>query len=328
MSSSATLAPAPPGPAEAGSVPQRRPRLVRAELRKIFTTSTWWLIGLFILISTGLTLLGNILSANQNLRAAEQMRAHPPDFSNLPPGQRPSATEQQQILEDFARRTDIPGIVAEHAANIFTSGQFLGLMLIVILGVLVVTNEFTHQTATPTFLTTPRRTRVIVAKLVAAMVLAAFYWLLSTVISVGFGVLNFSLAGYEIPFTSVQLWRPVAMNLLAYIIWAVLGVGFGVLLRNQLGATITAAGLYLVGLPSALVVFGLIHAYLIHSDAIWNFIVAVPGVASMVMVSVEPPTFGPDGTGVPWWVGALVLIAYGVVAGAIGTLITRRRDIS
>ena len=30
----------------------------------------------------------------------------------------------------------------------------------------------------------------------------------------------------------------------------------------------------------------------------------------------------------PWWVGALVLIGYGVVAGVIGTLITRKRDIS
>jgi hypothetical protein len=30
----------------------------------------------------------------------------------------------------------------------------------------------------------------------------------------------------------------------------------------------------------------------------------------------------------PQWVGAVVLIGYGVVAGVIGTLITRRRDIS
>jgi len=325
--SSATLAPA-TEPAEARSVPSLRPRLVRAELRKIFTTSTWWLIGMFILIGTGLTLLVNVLDANQRLRAAEQMRLHPPDFSTAPPGQRPSASEQQAILEDFARRTDIPAILAEQSADVFTSGQFLGLMLIVILGVLVVTNEFTHQTATPTFLATPRRTRVILAKLVAAMVLAAGYWLVATAVSVGVGVLNFSLAGYDVPFASMQVWRPVAMNLLAYVLWAVLGVGFGVLIRNQLGATLTAAGLYLIGLPSALILFGFIHTYLIHSDVVWNFIVAVPGVASMVMVSVEPPRFGPEQTGVPWWIGALVLTAYGVVAGMIGTLITRRRDIS
>ena len=35
------------------------------------------------------------------------------------------------------------------------------------------TNEFFHQTATTTFLTTPHRTAVILAKLVAAIVLGA-----------------------------------------------------------------------------------------------------------------------------------------------------------
>ena len=57
----------------------------------------------------------------------------------------------------LAERTDIPRLVAQHTAEIFTSGQFLGLMLVIIVGVLVVTNEYTHQTATATFLTTPRR---------------------------------------------------------------------------------------------------------------------------------------------------------------------------
>jgi ABC-type transport system involved in multi-copper enzyme maturation permease subunit len=328
MSGSSTLAPAEAQPAEAASTPPRRPRLVRAELRKIFTTSTWWLIGTFLLINTALMLLVHIVNANQRLEMAEQMRLHPPDFDNAPPGQRPSAREQQQMLEEFARQTDIPAIVAEQAANVFTSGQFLGLMFIVILGVLVVTNEFTHQTATMTFLATPRRTRVIVAKLVAAVVLATGYWLVSTAVSVGFGVLNFSLRGYSVPFADMQVWRPVAMNLLAYLLWAMLGVGFGVLIRHQLGATLTAAGLYLVNLPAALIVIGFIYANLIHSDAVWNLVVAFPGVASLVMVAAEPPSFVAGQEGLAWWIGALVLTAYGVVAGAIGTLITRRRDIS
>ena len=328
MSTSIEATAAATDPAAPEAARQQAPRLVRAELRKIFTTSAWWLMGLFILIGTGLALLINIVGANQDLSTAEQLRGHPPDFSQMPASQRPTATQQQEILADFARQTDIPARLAEHAANIFTSGQFLGLMLIVILGALVVTNEYTHQTATATFLTTPRRTRVILAKLAAGVVLAAGYWLLTTLISVGFGALNFSLRGYDVPFTNPEVGRAVAMNLLAYALWAVLGIGFGVLIRSQLGATITAAGLYLVSLPSAVLVFGLIHANLIKNDAVWNFIVAVPGVASMVMVSAEPLRFGPEQDGIQWWIGALVLIAYGVLAGFVGTLITRRRDIS
>jgi hypothetical protein len=52
--------------------------------------------------------------------------------------------------------------------------------------------------------------------------------------------------------------------------------------------------------------------------------VAWPGVASQVMISPEPVL--PDSP--DWWVGALVLAGYGVLFGVIGTLITRKRDIS
>jgi hypothetical protein len=135
------------------------------------------------------------------------------------------------------------------------------------------------------------------------------------------------LSGYEIPWDNLTVWRAVAMNLLAYTLWALLGVGFGVLIRSQLGATITAAALYLLSVPAALVVFAAL-AQVTKSEAVWNFIVVVPGVASSVMVASEPAQFGPEASMVTWWMGALVLIGYGAVAGVIGTLITRRRDIS
>lgn len=331
MTTETTLAPdgpAPDGPAaDVRAADQMPPRLVRAELRKIFTTNTWWLFGIYTVLASALALLFNVVGANQDISNAEQARLHPPNFDSLPPSERPTAQEQQRIIEDFNRETDVAAKIIDHSANIFTSGQYFGLMLVAIIGVLVVTNEFQHQTATATFLATPQRTKVITAKLVAAVELAAGYWLLATVLGVGIGALNFGLRGYDIPWDSFTVWRAVAMNLLAYTLWAMLGVGLGVLIRSQLGATITAAALYLISVPAAFVVFAGL-AQLVRSDAVWNFIVAVPGVASQVMVSSETLQFGPGQSAVQWWMGALVLTAYGVVAGVIGTLITRRRDIS
>ena len=52
------------------------------------------------------------------------------------------------------------------AANIYTSGQFFGVLFVSLLGILLITNEYYHQTATTTFLTTPHRSRVVAAKLV------------------------------------------------------------------------------------------------------------------------------------------------------------------
>jgi hypothetical protein len=52
--------------------------------------------------------------------------------------------------------------------------------------------------------------------------------------------------------------------------------------------------------------------------------VIVPAVASTVMIS---PTKTFDQSP-PGWVGALVLVGYGIVAGAVGTWILRRRDVA
>jgi ABC-2 type transport system permease protein len=308
----------------------RKPRghLVRAELLKIFTTRTWWILGLIMLGFTALSLLINVVQANTDLTNAVYYKANPPTYIDVPADQRPSAEQMAAIQEDFLRMTDIPRVLAGAAANVYTSGQLLNLMFIVVLGALIVTNEFFHQTATSTFLTTPQRTRVILAKLAAAVLLAAAFWAIFTALNVGIGALNFASNGYGVPFGQWEIIRSVLMNLLAYVIWAVLGVGLGVLIQSQLGATITGVALYWISWPIAAGLLGLIREYVIKDDWVYNLAVALPGVASFIMVSTERLQFSFNSFSPPWWVGALVLLGYGVIAGVVGTLITRRRDIS
>ncbi len=306
-------------------------RLVRAEMLKIFTTSSWWIFGLITLATTALTLTLNVFADNSEIDNAEfQATQPPPDFGqNAPPGQEgPSNEDIERMERQYRESIDIARILVRSAANIYTSGQFFGLLFMVILGALIVTNEFFHQTATTTFLTTPHRSYVILSKLVAAMLLATTFWLVITVIDVGVGTAFFALTDHGIPLTDWPVLRSVLMNLLAFVIWTVLGVGLGVLIRSQLGATLTGAALYLLSWPVAASFFGLIRAFVIKEDWVWNWIVSVPGVASMVMITPEPLSFGNDQGGPQWWVGGLVLLGYGVVAGVVGTLITRKRDIS
>jgi ABC-type transport system involved in multi-copper enzyme maturation permease subunit len=237
-----------------------------------------------------------------------------------------SAADRAAQLALFAEHTNFPRILANAGASVYTSGQFLGLLLVGILGALLVTNEFQHQTATTTFLATPRRVRVVVAKLVAAVLLSAGMWLGATALSVGIGAANFAARGHGVPYGDPTTLRAVGMNLLAYTVWAVLGVGIGVLMRGQLSATLTVTGFYLSALP-ALLIFGMLYS-LIRQDWVYDLVVLLPGMASRIMV--EPGQLALDFSSVapPWWVGALVLVAYGIVGGSIGTLMMRRRDIS
>jgi hypothetical protein len=62
----------------------------------------------------------------------------------------------------------------------------------------------------------------------------------------------------------------------------------------------------------------------IPKDWILTAQVIVPSVASAVMIS---PTKTFDQSPAQW-VGAVVLVAYGIVAGLVGTAILRRRDIA
>ncbi len=49
-----------------------------------------------------------------------------------------------------------------------------------LLGIIIVTSEFFHQTVTTTFLTTPHRSAVIAAKLAMAGLLGVGFWALTT----------------------------------------------------------------------------------------------------------------------------------------------------
>ncbi|GHJ05732.1 ABC transporter permease [Micromonospora humidisoli] len=272
--------------------------LVRSELLKIRTTSTWWIFGLITVPLWALTALINWLQtdalANNN-------------FGDVPADQ----ADQIQAVQS----------VDSLAANVYTNGQFFGLMIVMLLGIIVVTSEFFHQTVTTTFLTVPHRTAVMLAKLAAAAVLAVLFWLVTTVFNLAFGALVMNSVDLGSQLGNGAVWRATALNGLAYLLWSVLGVGIGVLIRSQIGATVTGILLYLGGAVGAAIAINILAAR--WGDWINDLQVLVPSLASSLMVSGTEIPGNP-----PRWAGAVVLIGYAVVAGAIGTLTMRRRDIS
>ncbi|MFI6229398.1 ABC transporter permease [Micromonospora echinospora] len=272
--------------------------LVRSELLKIRTTSTWWLLAIGAFLATAVAFAFNAWLTHVSLTGD-------PGEIGLPP-------------EEAAAQADVAG----QAANLYTSGQFFGLLLVMLIGILMVTNEFFHQTATTTFLSTPRRTSVIASKLIAASAMGFVFWLATTVIALVAGVIFMSVNDFGTQLGEWEVHRALLLNLLAYAIWTVLGVGLGTLITNQLGAVITASVVYLVGTQVVGLLF-LLLSNLFDSEAILEWQVVWPAMASQIMISgIDSPMLP------PWWTGALVLVAYAVAAGLAGVMITRRRDIS
>jgi ABC-type transport system involved in multi-copper enzyme maturation permease subunit len=248
-------------------------RLVRSEWTKLFTTRVW--IGLILgacVMVAGFTSLLTGFAGNAE--------------SGIPPVGTPMF---EQLA--FAQAT---------GANV----------LFLILGIIGMTQEYRHRTATPTFLTVPRRGRVVVAKLVA-YALAAVPFALAVLAANVLTVYIYAGARGAAPSLTADNLEVLATSGLVLIIYAVIGVGIGALLRNQVGAIVG-------GLVYLFVIEPVIRSIPATSGAYkW-----MPGGAQEAMTA----TFeGPELLGA--WQGGLLLLGYGLLAAVLGTLLAVRRDI-
>jgi ABC-2 type transport system permease protein len=266
--------------------------LVKAELFKLRTTSLWWIFGIILIPLWAASLLLNW--ANENA---------------------------QTTGGDADGAPQVARTASEVATDLYTSGQFFGVLLVLLLSAIIVTNEFFHLTATTTFLVTPRRERVILAKFVAAIVAGLIAWAVVTVLDLIFVPIILNQLDFGAQLGDGAVWRAIGLNALAFVLWSVLGVGAGVLIRSQIAATLTLSILYVVGTQAVALIFYLLSEY------VWKWAehlqVLVPTSASQLMIS------GVDLPGdPPRWLGAVVLIGYALVTGFFGTIQTKSRDIS
>ncbi len=259
--------------------------LVRSELTKILSTRLWW--GLLIGVAFYSVVQSGVTAA----------------FAGVDPGAGQPASPGLETPE---------AIRGVYAGAAFTGAYIFALVI----GVTGMTGEYRYETATPTFLATPRRARVVVAKGAAHLVVGLGYGvvgLLCTFVTGGVVVL---VRGHDLGLDSPGLWRAAGLAVLAVALWTLLGIGIGTLIRNQVAALLVAVAVTFLVEP--LVSLGLYAADL---DAVGKFL---PSAASSAMTS-PPSQFGDL---LPWWAGALVLGAYAVAFAALGTWLSVRRDVS
>ena len=87
------------------------------------------------------------------------------------------------------------------------------------IGVMGIGSEYRHKTITSTFLATPRRVRVMVAKVVSLLGSGAFYGLIFLVGSVGVGATVLTLRGLPAFPETGPILRTLALSLLVLGLW-------------------------------------------------------------------------------------------------------------
>ncbi len=261
---------------------------IRSEFRKYFSTRMWWgmAIAVFVVSAIFALIFGFVVTMDQ---------------AGVPP-------EQQMA-----------GSPTEKANTVYTAGLSVAYLLTLAVGVMQIGSEYRHKTITATFLATPKRTRVMGAKIISLLVIGAFYGVVSLLGSVSVGALILSSRGAEV-FPSGEVGRTLALSLLVLGLWALIGLGAGILIPNQVAALLIAIGVAWIVEPLAGVAL-----------SFWDWgaehvVQFLPSAATQAMVS--GVTNGQSPEQLEWWGGALVLAAYALVLAGLGSLRTVRSDIS
>jgi ABC-2 type transport system permease protein len=286
---------------QAGDTGTTLVRLIRAEFMKIRTTSTGSLFLTGFIVFTAMALTINGFGIHSQLYPEQGL-----------------VSPAQAVAQVAQART--PAGIAKMAASMMTSGQRIGVMFALLLGVLVVTSEFANQTAAVTFVTVPRRTTVIIAKVAASACCGALFWLVGTVLAAVATPLFLSSQHVSTSLAGWAVTRSVLLNLLAFVAWGVFGLGLGAVLRSQIVAVIGAIAVYAGSFGTELVFTALYNLF--HQGWMLGAPVIGPAVASEVMTT-SGPAF-PHAP--PGWTGGIILIGYTVALVAGGIALTKRRD--
>jgi len=179
-------------------------------------------------------------------------------------------------------------------------------------GILAVAGEYRHGTITDTFLSFPRRGRVIGAKLTVYGLTGAAAGLVSAAAALAATAAWWAAKGGAIHLPAHGTWLTLAGGVAANCAFAVIGVGLGALIRNVAGAI--ALALAWIALIEG------IAGQLLGGLARW-----LPFYASEALDRSGIPAAARL---LPQWGGGLVLLGYAAAFAAAAVLVTLRRDVT
>lgn len=268
-------------------------RATRSEVTKQFSTMIWWVLALVLVFYVGSTVggLGLIMVL-------------------VADGTLPSEAAGMPVPDNLA-------------TLLYSFGPSLGYVFALLVGTLMVTTEFRHKTLTPTFLATPRRGASLLAKLLVGILIGVIYGMIALASAVGPAAGILAAFGQPTGLDELDTWALFGRSLLALVLWTLLGIGLGTLVRNQVAAVVGVIAFTMFLEPIVRLAAGFVDGF----DRIAAYL---PGAASDALVGASFYNLAtpPGGFVLDWWAGGIVLAAYTFVFVVLGYLFSWRRDIS
>jgi ABC-2 type transport system permease protein len=181
-------------------------------------------------------------------------------------------------------------------------------LLVVVLGIRSVTDEFRHGTIVPSVLATPARRRLMTAKAITVGTAGLVFTVLAEVVMVGFAAVFIPSKGAELTVASETVGALLGMAA-AGMLWGIIGVAIGALVRHQIPAIV---GSLLWLLPGG----GIEELIRGRLGALGDYLPGNEGLALAL------------GHSATAWLAGGILALYALVLMAAGSTVMRSRDIT
>lgn len=182
-------------------------------------------------------------------------------------------------------------------------------ILSLVLGITAVAGEYRHRSVTDTYLATPTRTPVIIAKLATYGTVGVLFGAISAVTGLATTAIWVTAKSGTLDLAAARADR-IIIGIVAFnLVYAVLGVSIGALIRNLTGA-VTAALVWIVLVETT-------AANLLGDLGRW-----LPNRAGMALNTMPIPGL------LPQWGAGLVLAGYAAVFAVVAMTTTVRRDVT
>jgi ABC-2 type transport system permease protein len=203
------------------------------------------------------------------------------------------------------------------AVGFLLGGLQISSLLIAVLAVLMVTQEYRFSTIRATFAANPHRLQVYLAKILTTTLLTGGAALALMAASLGIGGGIYQARGGSIPWGTATLWRLVGGHVLIMVAFGLACLGIGAIVRSSAGAIVVAMVWPIVVEPVA---FGLLSVFKRES---WTKY--IPYQAGQQVTSIAGRGEDTVARFAPW-TGFAYFCVWAIALVALGGWLLQRRD--